>query len=87
MVRVNNEGSSGRILCAIGEMLEQAFEIEIEVVCDATPADFIPWVFDNGRRWRPLIVAFLIHHSWPQSVGPNIASASTSPSGAKAAVS
>ena len=84
---MNNEGIASGILCAIGEMLEQAFKVEIEVVCDTTPADFIPWVFDNGRRWWPLIVAVLIHHRWPQSAWPNIASASTSPSGAKAAVS
>lgn len=45
---MNNEGISSSILGMIGEMLEQTFKIEIEVVCDTTPADFISRVVDYG---------------------------------------
>lgn len=86
-VSADIEVISGSILCMIGEVVEQTFEIETEGVFDTSPADFTRRVSDDGRRRRPLVVRVRVHYLSPPAAASNIASASTSPTGTKAAVS
>ncbi len=53
MLSAHIEVIASSILCMIGEVVEQSFKVEIEVVRDATPADFAPRVSDDGRRRWP----------------------------------
>lgn len=87
MLSAHIEVFASSILCMIGEVVEQSFKVEIEVACDTALADFAPRVFDDGRRRWPLIVRVCVRYWLPPAAASNIASASTSPTGTKAAVS
>ena len=87
MLSAHIEVFASSILCMIGEVVEQSFKVEIEVAGDTALADFATRVSDDGIRWWPLILRVRVHHWLPRAAASNIASASNSPTGTKAAVS